>query len=519
MKKLNITVLLIVIAVLVIGFTSCGKWVDKVDPLIANIEDEDLLTEENIDFLVGGLLEKLGDFGNGSIISTLHQVTGFCDDFAYDRNAPGDPSVDAPSVSQDLPMDISFVEGEWAGMHEVRWYAEDLINKIAQIEASGGISDQAKKEDALWWAYLIGGMARMYLGEWFCLDKNSGPGAVITTIEMFEAGEFGSFQTMAEIHEDARAFFTNALNYEPYPIEGIGAGCHDQIVHSFMARTYLFDGNYAQAKAEAEQGLQMGDPPFEALRDYRYFNQWWCSGGGRGPGWALWRGPWIAHPRWIQYVLDDRKEGEVITDMTEADDPYGLTQSLRGYEGAVGEPGHTLTENPRADIANPNERIPLHERGIRRDANGFTEVIYFQDIFENRTDNVPFIDWREMELILAEVAIRGGDLGTGATHINNVRTYHGLDAITVDDLNAYDNPKGGASTEYWPGEFDRTATVNSHTGALGFLIEERDKTLWMKGTRIQDQWRFDLWHMEPDTWHFIPIPYTERDLNPNVPTL
>jgi len=48
------------------------------------------------------------------------------------------------------------------------------------------------------------------------------------------------------------------------------------------------------------------------------------------------------------------------------------------------------------------------------------------------------------------------------------------------------------------------------------LIEERDKTLWMKGVRIVDQKRFDLWHLGDNTWSYIPIPDSEILNNPNV---
>ena len=109
---------------------------------------------------------------------------------------------------------------------------------------------------------------------------------------------------------------------------------------------------------------------------------------------------------------------------------------------------------------------------------------------------------KEIELILAEVAIRDGDDATGLTHINNVRVHHGLDPYTVDDM-----------TGFTP---SATSGAGSNSGSLGLLIQERDKTLWMKGVRLTDQKRFDLWHLGSNTWPYIPIPDSEVLNNPNV---
>ena len=167
---------------------------------------------------------------------------------------------------------------------------------------------------------------------------------------------------------------------------------------------------------------------------------------------------------------------------------------MRGPEGEG--LGDADEENVRDGLDNTNERIPLWE--LEGDAN----LAYCQDIYDARDDYLDLIDWREMELILAEVAIRNSDDATGLTHINNVRTHHGLDELTVDDL-----------TGFTPSETSGAGTI---TGSLGLLIEERDKTLWTKGVRITDQKRFDLWHLGSNTWPYIPIPDSEILNNPNV---
>ena len=44
-------------------------------------------------------------------------------------------------------------------------------------------------------------------------------------------------------------------------------------------------------------------------------------------------------------------------------------------------------------------------------------------------------------------------------------------------------------------------------------IEEKCK---IKGVRLTDQKRFDLWHLGSNTWPYIPIPDSEVLNNPNV---
>jgi len=504
MEKLKIIGIILMIALLICILPSCEKWAKEVDPLISQIEDENLDDESTLEFQLIGLLGRMGGSGEwGGMNHILYRISGFGDEYMHLSGAPGAGAPDHITFVQDMPMDLDFVVGDWTNAHEIRWMADRLVKRVEDI---GQITDADLKSACLWWGNMLGGIMRMYLGEHWCLTKGGDPGAVITTIAQYDAGEFGAWQTMAQVHELARAKFTAAQNWDPGDYEGVDPGTGDRVANSFIARTYLFDGNYAQAKTFAEQGLQEGDTPFHIYCDYQYYNSWWASVGRYAGWWNTWSVP----GRFLQYVLDDRLEGEIITEMEADEDPNNLTNSLRGYEGDG--LGHKDADDPRSEVANPDERLPLWERGIR----GGEALAYQNDRFQ-REDIFPIIDWREMELILAEVAIDAGDIGTAVTHINNVREYHGLDPYTIDDMNNYDNEKGGASTMYWPDFYGRNSVHNTNiTGPLGLLIEERDKTLWMKGTRIVDQTRFDLWHMESTTWRLLPVPLEERIKNPNI---
>ncbi len=76
------------------------------------------------------------------------------------------------------------------------------------------------------------------------------------------------------------------------------------------------------------------------------------------------------HPRFIQYVLDDRLEGEIILELTQTDiDNGGVSYSLRGIDSGAGEPGNASTPSPRAGLSNQNERLPVWENLIEGSGN------------------------------------------------------------------------------------------------------------------------------------------------------
>ena len=460
-------------------FTSCEDWVSDVDPLSDQVQDEDLNSEEYLDFLLKGALGNMGRSDEFSgLPHIIWRVAGFSDEFIHGEV---DFAPDHANFVQSIPMDLNFVANDWDNYHQIRFHADDLLDRASKMT----ITNDALKQRVHWWGNVLGGLMRMYLADhWGLSQDGQNPGAVITTIQQTDNGETGSFQTSAQIREIARTMLTEALNYDPGDTYDGVYGNADKIVWSLIARTYLFDGNYSAAKSAAEQGLQQGDQAFQLIHSSAYVNYMWYDAGRRNVLFS-------ANPRFVDYVVADRLEGEIISNLTEENDD---SKSLRGPEGDG--LGHKSQENVRDGLDNTNERLPLWE--LEGDAN----LAYCQDVYDGRSDHLDLVDWREMELILAEVAIRDGDNSSGLTHINSVRSFHGLNELTLEDL-----------TGFTPSE---TSGAGTNTGALGLLIEERDKTLWMKGLRIVDQKRFDLWHLGASTWPYIPIPDSEVLNNPNV---
>ena len=415
----------VVLAFLIMSFfaVSCTDWVEQVDPLISRVEDQSFDNEDSIPFVLRGVKAALGNSttaasgaSGGGLGQLLWRIAGFSDEMNHDYQIKqGGVAPDHVQFVQDQPVNFDFYRGDWNLYHQIRFVADDLVERVGRI---GSFNDDALWQEALWWGYMVGGLMRLYLAHNWGWDQNGNtPGAVIST-----ADETGDLQSSSEITALAIEKFNAALKVNPGVTEGIDEGSHDRLIHSFMARAYLFDGQYDKAKTEAGLGL--------------------------------------------------------------------------------------------VEVANQNERLPLWERRRTPEFAGDFVLGYVQDKYTERGNNVEIIDWRENQLILAEVAIRDLDIATAVGHINNVRDYHGLTLTTEADLNNFSETKGGASTAdavLYP-----RAVGNLVTGALGYLIEERDKTLWMKGTRMIDQKRFDLWYLEVFTWSYQPIPTNESKVNPNL---
>ena len=512
MKNQYITCIGLAILVMSFGGLGCTDWVQDIDPLASDIEDNALNDEQYVEFLLKGLQGAVAgqldpdQFESGVPFMVLNTSWQTDEGFHY-NNSFGEVDLD--------------INNSWQDYHRMRWTAEDLIARINRIE----MTNNALQEEALWWSNMVAGIIRMYLGDHWGWDADgSTPGAAISSED-----EWGEFMSDKELHTAGRTYLNEALQYDPGDdAPGVGAGLADKIINSIIARSYLYEFDYAQAVSFAAEGLERGDQPFQILNtDTPYWlNNLLYNWLGRGFDGVPWIGqPGIVHHRFVWYVAGkplgdgtidpnfpgDRKEGVIISNLTEVD---ASSLSLRGPEGADGKPGHFARENPRIGLG--NERLPLWEVLNEWGADYEDPLIYVGDLYPNKSDPVNVITWQEMELIRAEAALNpdpgfgsgySGDVNQFLVHVNEVRDWHGLDPYTVDDALNYDNPDGGASTMNYIGVHN----VNI-TGPKGLLIEERDKTLFLQAVRIVDLRRFGLF----DTWPYIPIPGTEADRNPNL---
>lgn len=147
-------------------------------------------------------------------------------------------------------------------------------------------------------------------------------------------------------------------------------------------------------------------------------------------------------------------------------------------------------DDPRA----PWEILYDNAGQVRRGANGAT-FHYQQKKYTDPSSDVPLTKGTEMLILRAEAALRAGDIGAAYTHMNAVRAFHSMDALTP-----------AAST----------------ADAWADLRFERGATLWLEGRRLGDLRRWAAEGapmMEPSLGSrqsCIPISQAERLSNPNL---
>ncbi len=512
----------LIIVFLVVSFQSCGDFVANVDPLSDIVDGERLNSPEQTLFFLNGVKGALY-----RVWEYQHPVTETHGDATYgDSRVPGDIKETRFMDQTEGSADIGLYNRIFGRVQEMRNTADQMIERLSLMNAEGLVGDDLRDE-ALWWGYVMGGLSRQYLAEWFGLKiDGSQPGAVISP-DPFTGEEYGDFLTPNQLHGLAEEKYELALSVD-YPYtdkDGIVDGDHaDRIVWSLLARLRLNDytggmGGAANvvdpagAREAAGKGLIDGDPPFVLKIGANAVNIFYFE---TGRGAQRFQSKTHVAPRFAKYVVADRKEGEIISAI-DSDDlalyPTLLNFSLSelGAEGEIGERGHSLTANPRANVANSQERIQLRE--VVPDLELWDPAVpyefgeetllplaYSQDKYLDRSDDVNLIEWQEMELILAELDIYDGNLQSGLDHINTVRASHNIDPKTMDDMTNFSNPEGGA--------YDVT-------GPIGLLIEERDKELFLKSVRTSDQFRFGIWHL-PGAWPYFPLAEQEVDANPKI---
>ena len=397
------------ILLILFAFSACEDYVQDVDPMIAQVQDERLDDEGQLNFLLKGVKHRFG-----TITDDMSFLSGgLSDELYYDNMAPGAsyPTLNEIDLAEDIGRDNNSVDNFYTPLGELRFFADDLVRRTMQI--GGG----AAYEEALFTGYLYGGMARYYYATCFGLTQNQGGGII-------DGGPFINSDDMYDLALDKLALALEHTNFTNSAVADADIGDQDRaekVAHSLMARIYLFKGDAANAATHAALGLQEGDEPFQALFNDIATNTWYYFAGQRN-----------------QFVVDDRFADYVTADANEAN------------------------------------RLQL----VWIDSTWWQQNRY---VAAGSPINV--MTWQENELMLAELELSSNNAGALA-RVNAVRASHGIADLGALDLNA--------------------------------LIEERDKELFTTGVRLSDQRRFDIWHLAPSTWHFLPITQNEINGNPNV---
>ena len=351
------------VALMMVNISCEDKWFQEVDPLKDVAEDRELKGRDGLPFLVKGVLVKqmhvhAGLASSSDLVSDQIEFSQNVQNAtftSYDQ-LDGRGRVDVADDGSTYDDNYSCV-GAYEGVGQFRKHADLLIETVSVLEVSEATSDDTS---AYYTGYLCGGMARAWYATYFALTDDGEPGSPIDDSPMIYDGD---------MFADARSKYSAALPY--------ANDAQTRLLHSLMGKTYLLEENYTDAASHLEQGMTVGDAPYQTLYAPEYTNDYYQQMGvGRTQG--------IVAYRFLDYITADPLEANRLP-MTEAP--------------TTGDQRHVQTK------------------------------------YDEGSDPVDVMSWQENHLMLAEVSLRGATVTVSALDaVNTVRTPYGLSALDNVDL-------------------------------------------------------------------------------------
>lgn len=254
MKRYSLPLLVIVASLI----TGCSDFVQDIEPPIDEVPDN-LIDESQIPYLIIGLQQQFGQgYGQSAMLADLLSDQCFFDTRVENATFPTYLNIDQGNPQRDNNSTTAAM----LPLGRAYYIATDLINRVNQI---GTFQDESLRQQALYNAYLYGGLVRFTWASYYGLGPEEGGG--------FDEGG-GPFVPSSQLYDRAVALWTEALQYASSDVQR-------RTLYSLIARAHLYNGKYQQALTAAQQGLQPGDPAF-TLRYSTQDNNPWYFGGGRG---------------------------------------------------------------------------------------------------------------------------------------------------------------------------------------------------------------------------------------------
>lgn len=326
--------------------TSCNEWVTNVDPLINSVSDNVLNSPDQVPFVTKGVKQALSDATD----LTFTVADLLSDEFIFNFDIPSATFIQFQDIDRgDIVLDNFDVRDVNQLLGRLRFYADDLIRRVNTLS---GIDPAAEKE-ARFVGNFYGGIARFWVASFLGFDKQTGGVSIDNSTIMTNN------QAYDQAIEKMKAALPYATDYQK------------RVVNTFIARCYLYKGDYTNAATYATNGMMTGDTPFQALYTNQNANYYNIEVGSQRDQLAL-------DPRFKAYV-----------------------------------------------VANPTEagRVAL---GKSVGASGTT--YYRQQKYLTNGAPINLATWQENDLMRAELILRGAMAGDALGLVNGVRASHNVSA-------------------------------------------------------------------------------------------
>ena len=346
---------------------ACDSFVEEVDRPIDTIDDDLLTSESQVPFVIAGIQSRFSTTYDRLAVFT----GGVSDELFFDQRVP---NATFPTFQEFDEGDITFANNSNDGVYddngELRFFSDNLLQRLGDIT----FEDGELQREAQFTGNFYGGVARYFYATYYGLSPREG-GGVITD----DPQNPGPFIPSAQLYAQALDMLNTARGFADAVDGDQPADYHARVINTLIARIHLFQGNFGDARAAAQSGLQDGDPVFASLHTPENTNYWWTQAGvGR-----------------TQFVADFRFQGYIDENSEEAN-------------------------RVKLEVIMGNDDPPT--------------TFYRQGLYPDRSDPLPFATWQENELMLAELDIRDGNAAGGLARINAVRASHGISPLDAADL-------------------------------------------------------------------------------------
>lgn len=290
MRKNNILIIFTLLMLMI--WSACSDFVDDVEPIIDQVEDDLLNNEAQLDFLVTGVAVRFATTFDDVV--TLSE--GLSDAFIFDSNVPNAtfPTFRDIDVG-DITLDNNSVDNMFFDLGEMRFFADDLLRRLDEMN----VADAELEARTRFAANLFGGIARYFFASYMGLNPTEGGGVI----------DNGPFIPSADMYNLALEKFQAALTSVPnsftYGANEFSGDYLTRVVNSLIARIHLYSGNTSSALTFAQNGLVEGDPAFQSLYSTESSNFVWQQAG-------LGRTQYVLDPRFNDFVLADPNEAARI---------------------------------------------------------------------------------------------------------------------------------------------------------------------------------------------------------------
>jgi len=282
MNRLFVLLTFLLAGTFVVG---CDTFVEDTDLPIDTIDDPQLNTESQVEFVIKGIQSRFSTTADRLLVF----AGGLSDEFIFDQNVP---NATFPSFAEMDIGDITFAnnsnDGVYNDLGELRFFADNLLMRVQEIE----FEDAALRTEAEFTANLYGGLARYFYATYYGLDKRQGGGIITDDPE-----NPGPFVPSDQMYAQAIAKMEAA--------RALGDAAQARIINTIIARIHLFQGDFASARASAEAGMIEGDAAFESLHAVDNTNYYWSQAG-------IGRNQWVTDFRFNAYVEADPAEAARI---------------------------------------------------------------------------------------------------------------------------------------------------------------------------------------------------------------